>query len=76
MTNELHSHTGVIRDPWESRLESRGQPFVQRYTGTHAVGCGENLGFTRVLLCMRVAPPLKRKSLLVTVLYCESRIDN
>ena len=73
MTNELHSHTGVIRG---SRGWSRGVNPSSSATGTHAVGCGENLGFTRVLRCMRVAHPLKRKSLLVTVLYCESRIDN
>jgi len=72
MTNELHSHTGVIRG---SRGWSRGVNPSSSATGTHAVGCGENLGFTRVLLYARRATT-EKKSLLVTVVYCESRIDN
>jgi len=74
MTNELHSHTGVIRG---SRGWSRGVKPSSSATGTLAVGCGENLGFTRVLhvLYARRATT-EKKSLLVTVVYCESRIDN
>jgi hypothetical protein len=78
MANELHSHTasvtGVIRG---SRVGVEGSTFVERYHVPvrlrWAVG---KIWVLPVYYCMRVAPPLKRKSLLVTVVYCESRIDN